>query len=279
MVSILQSIDNFFCGLQGVEPSTPLSKIALTHGSLFSGVGGFELGAHKAGIKTVWNCEIEEDCRQLLKHYFPNTKQHNNILTLNNPPYVDIVSGGFPCQDISIGNSKENGKQKGIKGERSGLWKEMYRIISEVKPKYAIIENSPMLTKRGLEVVIQDLSKIGYCLEWQTLSAKLFGYPHFRKRFFGIAYPEQVRLARTNEVFTELQKILPKETPRQNILPRNFKRFTAQSDFSGVRIDNEFPKKLDNSHRRTIEMMGNAVMPAITELLFKAIIIHNERTT
>jgi len=280
MYSLFKSIDKFFCELEGKTQDSPqfLNGVSLTHGSLFSGAGGFELGAHKAGIQTLWSCEIEPDCRALLKRYFPHTKQYSNIISMNNPAYVDIISGGFPCQDISIANNRNNDtKTKGIKGERSGLWREMFRIISQVKPKYAIIENSPLLTKRGLEFVIQDLSKIGYCLEWQTLSARMFGFPHIRRRFYAIAYPEQSRCGGTNEVFAEFQKLLPKEAPRQNIVPRNFERFNANSNFKHVRIDDEFPKKLDERHRRTIEMMGNAAMPIIAETLFKAIILHNER--
>lgn len=279
MLSFLEYIDSLFCQLEG-RSNVPLNGIGLTHGSLFSGAGGFELGGHKVGIETLWNCEIEPDCRNLLKGYFPHTKQFDNIMTMNNPAYVDIISGGFPCQDISIANNRKNDTQtKGIKGERSGLWREMFRIISQVKPKYVIIENSPLLTKRGLEYVIQDLSKIGYCLEWQTLSARMFGFPHIRRRFYAIAYPEQSRCGGNNEVFAELQKILPKKASRQSIIPRDFERFNAKSNFNHVRIDDGFSQKLDERHRRTIEMMGNAAMPIIAEHIFKAIINHNERAS
>lgn len=109
----------------------------LTHGSLFSGIGGFELGAEMAGIDTLWNCEFEEHKRKVLKRHFPNAVQYTDVCTTVDPPYVDIISGGFPCQDISIANVSnkklwENGKVKGINGERSGLWKEYKRILGEV---------------------------------------------------------------------------------------------------------------------------------------------------
>ena len=100
----------------------------LTHGSLFSGIGGFDLGAEMAGINTLWNCEFEEHKRKVLKRHFHDAIQYTDVCTTVYPPYVDIISGGFPCQDISIANvSKknwENGKVKGINGERSGLWKQ-----------------------------------------------------------------------------------------------------------------------------------------------------------
>lgn len=128
----------------------------MTHGSLFSGVGGFETGAEWVGIDTLWNCEIEPFQRSILKKHFPNTKQYEDIKELSNPGYVDIISGGFPCQDISIA-----GKGVGITGSRSGLWSEMHRVIREVRPRYVIIENSPMLLVRGFERVLCDLSKQG----------------------------------------------------------------------------------------------------------------------
>lgn len=157
----------------------------LSHGSLFSGIGGFELGAEWAGIPTYWNCDINEWNRKLLKHRFPNTDQYDDIRTLTNPRKVNIISGGFPCQDISGANTKA----KGIKGHRSGLWGEMYRIVGEVRPDYIIIENSPNLTFRGFERVLCDLSEIGYDAEWQCLSATTFGFRHRRERIYVIAYP------------------------------------------------------------------------------------------
>ena len=163
----------------------------MTHGSLFSGIGGFELGAEWAGIETLWNCEIEPFQRSVLKRHFPNTIQYEDIKRLSNPGYVDIVSGGFPCQDISVA-----GKREGINGRRSGLWGEMFRIVREVRPKYVIVENSPALVVSGLERVLCDLSQIGYDAEWQCISNIAFGYPHKRERLYLIAYPPRGRITR-----------------------------------------------------------------------------------
>lgn len=129
----------------------------LTHGSLFSGIGGFENGAEMAGIETLWNCEIEKYQGKILELRFPNAERHTDITKATGFRYVDIISGGFPCQDISLA-----GKREGIKGKRSGLWSEMCRIVREVGPKYVIVENSPALIISGLEQVLCDLSKIGY---------------------------------------------------------------------------------------------------------------------
>lgn len=120
----------------------------LTHGSLFSGIEGFGLGAALAGIKTVWSCELEDYQTLIIKKNFGEQHEINrDIRTYKSPSFVDIISGGFPCQDISIA-----GKGVGIIGERSGLWSEMFRIIRKVRPRYVLIENSPML-------LFGDLSK------------------------------------------------------------------------------------------------------------------------
>ena len=156
-----------------------MKQSELTHGSLFSGIGGFELGAEMAGIDTLWNCEIEKFQGEILKTKFPYAERFTDITKTTGLRYVDIISGGFPCQDISVA-----GKREGIKGKRSGLWSEMYRIVREVRPKYVIIENSPALTISGLEQVLCDLSKIGFNAEWQCISNYAFGYPHKRERLY-----------------------------------------------------------------------------------------------
>lgn len=145
---------------------------SMTHGSLFSGVGGFDLGAQMSGIKTIWNCECEEHKRNILKCHFPDAVQFVDVCAMIDPPCVDIISGGFPCQDISIANVSnkklwEDGKVKGINGERSGLWKEYKRIVGQIRPKFIVFENSPMLTIRGFEQVLCDLTKSGYDCQWQ----------------------------------------------------------------------------------------------------------------
>lgn len=106
---------------------------SMTHGSLFSGVGGFDLGAQMSGIKTIWNCECEEHKRNILKCHFPDAVQFVDVCAMIDPPCVDIISGGFPCQDISIANVSnkklwEDGKVKGINGERSGYGKNIKEL-------------------------------------------------------------------------------------------------------------------------------------------------------
>ncbi|EHP47170.1 DNA cytosine methyltransferase [Odoribacter laneus] len=243
-----------------------------THGSLFSGIGGFDLGAKMSGIPTLWNCEYEEHKRKILKRHFPNSYQYSDVCTLSNPPYVDIISGGFPCQDISIGNNSNKNLWRngeiGIKGERSGLWREFARIIHEVRPCYVIIENSPLLANRGFEKVLYDLTQIGYDCEWQCLQATQFSYPHRRERIFVIAYPSKIRRIYHSQIFMPVEEILSKWTSRQNIIPMPIKRFNSESNYERVRMDDGFSTGLDI---RRIEDCGNAVIPEIGMYLFECI--------
>ena len=159
----------------------------MTHGSLFSGIGGIDLGFEWAGIETKWQVEIDDYCQKLLSIRFPHTKKFTDVRKVgsHNLEKVDIISGGFPCQDISVA-----GKGAGIEGERSGLWTELHRVISELRPRFAFIENVPMLTIRGGARVISDLAEIGYDAEWQIVGADDVGAWHRRKRIWIVAYSE-----------------------------------------------------------------------------------------
>ena len=130
----------------------------MTHGSLFSGIGGIDLGFEWAGIETRWQVEIDDYCQKLLSIRFPHTKKFTDVRKVgsHNLEKVDIISGGFPCQDISVA-----GKGAGIEGERSGLWTELHRVISELRPRFAFIENVPMLTIRGGDELLAILPKSG----------------------------------------------------------------------------------------------------------------------
>lgn len=157
---------------------------------LFSGIGGFSLGLERAGMDTVAFCEIDESCRRVLRKHWPDSKIYQDVKNLKfSSGSFDVVCGGFPCQDISVA-----GLKKGIEGERSGLWKEFKRIIKEVKPRYAIIENVANLRSNGLTEVIKDLWSIGYDCEWHIISARSVGAPHLRERIWIIAYPNSPKL-------------------------------------------------------------------------------------
>src|SRR5574337_2029590 len=168
----------------------PLHDGCLRELALFAGAGGGILGGHLLGWRTV--CAVERDsyaasvlvARQNDGFLAP-FPIWSDVASFDGRPWrglVDVVSGGFPCQDISAA-----GKGAGIDGERSGLWVEMARIIREVRPRYAFVENSPMLTSRGLGTVLGDLAEMGFDAEWGVLGADDVGAPHRRKRIWIMA--------------------------------------------------------------------------------------------
>lgn len=162
--------------------------------ALFAGAGGGILGGLLLGWRTVCAVEIDPYARSVLLARqndgalapFP---VWDDIRTFDGTTWrgaVDVVSGGFPCQDISAA-----GRGAGIDGERSGLWAEMARIIREVRPRFAFVENSPMLTSRGLGRVLGDLAEMGFDAEWGVLGADDVGAPHIRKRIWILAHAER----------------------------------------------------------------------------------------
>ena len=155
--------------------------------ALFAGAGGGILGGHLLGWRTVCAVEIEPYPASVLlarqnDGILPPFPVWDNVCTFDGRPWrgiVDVVSGGFPCQDISLA-----GKGAGITGERSGLWSEMARIIGEVRPRFVFVENSPALITRGLGTVLGDLAALGYDCRWTVLGAADVGAPHQRDRLW-----------------------------------------------------------------------------------------------
>jgi DNA-cytosine methyltransferase len=161
-----------------------------TVGSLFAGIGGIDLGFERAGFKTVWQVEQNEYCRKVLAKNFPDADRSVTDVReagKHNIKPVDVIVGGFPCQDVSYA-----GLGEGLDGERSGLWSHMHRIIGELRPRYVLVENVSALLSRGLVRVLCDLAEIGYDAEWDSLQAGYFGAPHERERVFILAYPNEV---------------------------------------------------------------------------------------
>jgi DNA (cytosine-5)-methyltransferase 1 len=161
-----------------------------TMGSLFAGIGGFDLGFERAGFKTLWQVEIDPYAQKVLAKNFPEAERFGDIRECgsHNLKPVDVICGGFPCQDIS-----NAGKQAGIEGARSGLWSEYARIIGELRPKFVLVENVAALLGRGMGRVIGDLASIGYDAEWDVISAKDVGAPHLRERVWIVSYPKTQR--------------------------------------------------------------------------------------
>jgi len=153
-------------------------------GSLFTGIAGFDLGFEQAGIETVWQAEQDKHCLELLETKFPKAKRYTDVREIDaTAARVDIITGGFPCQDVSLA-----GKRAGLAGERSGLWFEFARIIDELEPGWVVIENVPGLLSsnkgRDFAVIVQWLAERGYGVAWRVLDAQYFGVAQRRRRVF-----------------------------------------------------------------------------------------------
>lgn len=161
--------------------------MSLTFGSLFAGIGGFDLGFERAGMVCKWQVEIDTYAQRVLAKHWPDVRRHDDVRTFPPAPAsdwrVDVICGGFPCQDISAA-----GHCEGIDGARSGLWAEFHRIIRALRPRFVAVENVAALVDRGIDRVLGDLAEAGFDAEWQVLPAKAFGAPHTRERMFIVAY-------------------------------------------------------------------------------------------
>lgn len=155
-------------------------------GSLFSGIGGLELGLEWAGVgHTVWQVEQDAYAQRVLAKHWPNARRYDDVRTVgaHNLEPVDVLCGGFPCQDISWA-----GDGAGLDGARSGLWSEYRRLIRELRPSYAVVENVSALLARGLGTVLGDLAELGFDAEWSCVFGCSVGAPHPRQRVFIVAY-------------------------------------------------------------------------------------------
>ena len=222
---------------------------------LFSGIGGFSLGLEATGeFETTAFCEIDVTASLVLRKHWPTVKIFKDIRALRGEDVgtVDVICGGFPCQDIAT-----CGRQAGITGKRSGLWKEFKRLIGEIKPRYAIIENVANLRSTGLATVLQDLWQIGYDAEWHIIPACSVGSPHKRERIFIIAYDNRLRV----------------EGPGAKLKATGFNK-RPWRDWPGTqpksrRVDDgDSPR----SHKARIEQIGNSVVPKIVQTIGEGIL-------
>jgi DNA (cytosine-5)-methyltransferase 1 len=161
--------------------------VTLTFGSLFAGIGGFDLGFERAGMLCKWQVEIDDYATRVLAKHWPNVHRERDIRGCgkHNLEAVDVICGGFPCQDIS---RARQGERKGIDGEKSGLWFEFKRIITLLRPRFIVLENAAEFTVRGLDRVAGQLVELGYDSEWKIHAACDAGAKHIRERCYVLAY-------------------------------------------------------------------------------------------
>lgn len=164
-------------------------------------LGAFDQGFDDAGFQCVWQVEKEPSCISVLERHWPNVARHTDIATAKNLEFVDVICGGWPCQDLSVA-----GKRAGLNGDRSGLFFEFIRIIDETKPSYVVWENVPGLLSassgRDFATVISELERVGYCGAWTTLDARWFGLAQRRRRVFGVFALASIGAERCAEILS-----------------------------------------------------------------------------
>jgi DNA (cytosine-5)-methyltransferase 1 len=185
----------------------------ITFGSLFSGVGGFDLGFERAGMRCEFQCEIDPKAGAVLARHWPDVTRYEDVRNIGkaNLQPVDLICGGFPCQDLSVA-----GKRAGLDGERSGLWFEYHRILAELRPRWVVIENVPgLLSSAGgwdFAAVLRGLGELGYYAAWRVLDAQYFGLAQRRRRVFIVASLGDGRCA---EVLFEREGVCGDTPPRR----------------------------------------------------------------
>lgn len=237
---------------------------ALTVGSLFSGVGGLDLGLERAGMRVVWQIEKDPFAQQVLRKHWPRVELFSDVCTVGGGQLksVDVICGGFPCTDVS-----NAGKRAGITGNQSGLWKQFHRIIDEVAPSWVVIENVAALRSRGLDVVLGDLAASGFDASWDCLPASAFSAPHRRDRIFIVAYSQREALriesrwgrgsGRSSPLLAGLfGKAWPPPGPR----PWSFEPLVCGADDGA-------PGRLDR-----LRAIGNSVVPHVAEHVGRMIV-------
>lgn len=240
---------------------------------LFSGIGGFSLGLERTGgFETKAFCEIDPFCRRVLAKHWPNVRQYDDVRTLTADQLeadgiaVDVICGGFPCQDISLAGNGE-----GLEGERSGLWSEIARLIGELRPRYVFVENVAALLGRGLDRVLGELASLGYDAEWHCVPAAYIGARHIRDRVWIVAEPTgQRQHARPYVDAVVLERF------RESCTAWGQDRFIpgtqlcddwSPPDSLFERVDDGSPDRLDQ-----LGACGNAVVPQIPEMIGRALL-------
>lgn len=243
-------------------------------GSLFSGIGGLDLGFERAGFEILWQVEKNPFCRGHLQAKRPKIRIYEDVSTIdwNSLEPVAGLVGGFPCQDLS-----NAGKRAGIEdGARSGLWAEYVRAIRALRPSFAVIENVPELLIRGMHIVLRDLHESGYDAQWDCLPAAAFGAPHPRPRLFIVAYPNGTGLDATRifqrESFEAYRQATQQREWSGRLVLDHGGKLRRVPEFEFLRlVDGVSPASLTDFEREMIQAYGNAVVPQVAEFVARCI--------
>jgi len=233
----------------------------MTFGSLFAGIGGLDLGLERAGMECLWQVEINDYATQVLERHWPGVRRHRDVRTF--PPAgdwsVDLICGGFPCQDIS-----NAGRRSGIEGSQSGLFFEVIRVARQLRPRFLLLENVSALLARGMGTVLRELAEIGYDAEWHCISSASMGAPHKRERVFIMAHSNIEGLQGRNS----------KGVPERTVERITGKGGSCTGELSDHwvtepdvgRVADGVPRRVDR-----LKCLGNAVVPQVAEFIGRAI--------
>jgi DNA (cytosine-5)-methyltransferase 1 len=247
---------------------------SLRFGSLFAGIGGFDLGFERAGMTCAWQVEIDDYANRVLEKHWPDVRRWRDVRTFPPEPTdewkVDVICGGFPCQDISGA-----GKREGINGQRSGLWSELLRTVCVLRPRIAVIENVSEIVIRGLDTVLSDLAACGYDAEWTTLGASQFGAHHIRQRVFILAYAPSERWVSREIIAGVSDSASEKMQNRTQTCSQWLPSVGARIGRSGralprcenLGVVDGIPDRLDR-----LRGCGNAVVPQVAEWIGRQIV-------
>jgi DNA (cytosine-5)-methyltransferase 1 len=246
----------------------------LTVGSLFSGVGGMDLGLERAGMRCVWQSEIDPYASRVLAKHWPGVPNLGDITRIDwsHIERPDLIAGGFPCQDISFA-----GKGAGLAGERSGLWYEFARAVRDLRPRYVLVENVAALLVRGLDAVLGTLASLRLNAEWGVLSAAALGAAQARDRVFIVAHTDSIRRKAGSGVFDRnSSESVFSEVGIVGRLPRTERgrsgRVWAVPDAGIHGMVNGIPPGMDR-----LRVLGNAVVPQVAEWIGRRILEFDRR--
>ena len=246
--------------------------------SLFSGIGGLELGLERAGMTTVGQVEIDPYCQRVLAQHWPEVPRHDDVVTApdwwesESRPRVDVVCGGFPCQPFS-----QAGKQLGTSDDR-WMWPAMVDVIRGVRPNYVLVENVAQLVRDGLAfgTVLADLHALGFDAEWSTLRASDFGAPHPRERVYLLAYAASERGGAHDHVVQSGAGHSPIAAGGLSRLPVHRRRQQASAWLEReprvARLVDGVPAQVDR-----LRTLGNAVVPQVAEHIGRLIVDDYEK--
>ena len=240
--------------------------------SIFSGIGGFELGLSWSipNLEVIWQVELDDFCRDVLNKHFPESQKYVDVRTFDTKNNIDmdiqLLCAGFPCTDISQANHKRNG----LNGKKSGLFWELYRVISNFreagrKIPIILLENVTAITfpENGMSEVLSSLSEIGYCIEWFSLRASDFGLPHKRERIFWCCYAPYTYSTSIKGDRSSI-RVQKKNTKPNKYFPKIRKKPKKEENIEPTicRENNGVSSRL---HKNRLKALGNAITPQCTE--------------